>query len=350
MQRSAHRHCALLVRIVPLLCPLLCLYLALATPAPAQESGQKLVVAQPSTREASLTAFTRAGTVMTLVSEVAGKVISVNADIGDTIDENGVFARLDDTFTRLELNKVLVQQDKLRSNIAYDAKEVSRYQSLVKRDSAAQSQLDKLELDLALAKHELASMQVEEERLREKLERFIVTAPPHWAVMERYIEPGEWINTGEKLAELGDFRVLIAPFGLSPEEFDWLKRQKGPIPLLVPDLPGGPQTVQASVGRISPGFNPETRKIHVELEIPAKPPLTRGGQRVELAMRLPDAPGTVILPKSAVTYRYEEYWVTRPDGSELKVVLLGKGHSADTVRVTSPDIQPGDELLSHPES
>ncbi len=329
---------------------LLCLFVLLGSvSAAAQDSKPGVVTAAPSTREATLTAFTRAGTVMTLVSEVAGKVVSVNADIGDTIDASGVFARLDDTFTRLELDKVLVQQEKLRSNIAYYAKEVSRFQELVKRDSAAQSQLDKLDLDLALARHELDSLEVEEQRLREKLERFIVTAPPHWSVMDRYVEPGEWINTGEKVAELGDFRVLIAPFGLSPDEFDWLKAQNGSVTITAPDVPGGAQTVEARVGRISPGFNPETRKIHVELEIPSEPPLTRGGQRVELSMRLPDARDTVLLPREAVSYQYDEYWVTREDGTEVKVVLLGEG-PGNTVRVTSPEIRPGDTFLVGPDA
>ncbi|MFW5734698.1 MAG: efflux RND transporter periplasmic adaptor subunit, partial [Oceanidesulfovibrio sp.] len=289
MRSSAGRNMVRRIRALLLLCLLFVLGVAAAR---AQDSDPRVVTAQPSTRAVSLTAFTRAGTVMTLVSELAGKVLSVHADVGDAIDSSGVFARIDDTFTRLELDKVLVQQEKLRSNIAYYSKEASRFQELVKRDSAAQSQLDELELNLALARHELEGQKVEEQRLREQLERFIVVAPPHWEVMERYVEPGEWINTGEKVAELGDFRVLVAPFGLSPEEFYWLKDQNGTVTLTAPDVPEGPQAVQAQVGRISPGFNPETRKIHVELEIPAAPPLTRGGQRVELSMRLPEARDT----------------------------------------------------------
>lgn len=342
MHCATGRSYARRLRILPLLC--LALFLGV-TPAFAVDSVPQVVTAKPSTREATLTAFTRAGTVMTLVNEVAGKVLSVNADIGDTIDESGVFARLDDTFTRLELDKILVQQEKLRSNIAYYAKEVGRFQELVKRDSAAQSQLDKLELELALARHELDSLDVEEQRLREQLQRFIITAPPHWSVMERHVEPGEWINTGEKLAELGDFRVLVAPFGLSPGEFDWLMTQNGSVSITAPDVPGGPRTIEARVGRISPGFNPETRKIHVELEIQAQPPLMRGGQRVELSMRLPEARDTVLLPRAAVVYKYDEYWVTREDGTEIKVVLLSEGPDS-TVRVTSPEIKPGDTFLT----
>ncbi|MFW5735371.1 MAG: efflux transporter periplasmic adaptor subunit, partial [Oceanidesulfovibrio sp.] len=53
---------------------------------------------------------------------------------------------------------------------------------------------------------------------------------------------------------------------------------------------------------------------------------------------------TVLLPRQAVVYRYEEHWVTREDSSELKVVLLGEGPGG-TLRVSSPEIRPGDTFL-----
>ncbi len=323
---------------------LLCLSCFVApTPHAAAAEPHPVATAQPSTRSVTLVGFTRAGAVMTLVSELAGKVLEVRADVGDVISRTGVYAVLDDTFTRLDLEKVLVEQARLRSNIAYFTKETRRYQELVTRDSAAQAQLDELQLQLEEARHQLDALQVEQERLEEQRARFVINAPPGWTVMERRIEPGEWVNVGEPLGELGDFRTLVVPFALTPEEYEWLMNQRGPIALTMPDATEPPGQVTASVGRISPGFNPETRKIHVELEIPAQDAVRRGGRRVTLAMRIPDARDTVLLPPETLQRRYDEYWATREDGEEFKVVLLGEGPDG-LVRVTAPNVRAGDRF------
>jgi len=324
----------------------LCLGLALpagAAPPAAEKApgGARTAVALPATRPLVFSGFTRARAKLRLVSEVAGRCQKVNYDVGDTIGPQGVFAVLDDTFTRLDLKYNQVEQKRLVSRVAYLDKDAQRYRNLVKRGSEAPSKLDRLDEELTQARLQLDALKTQAAILRERLSRHVIKAPPGWRVIERRVEPGSWVAAGGQVALLGDFRTLLVPLALSPDEYAILARQSGQIMVLLPHLG---VKVPAKLERLSPAFDPVTRKIAVELELGPKLTYKRGGLRVELILTAPDPSGAVLLPPAAVTERYQENWVTREDGKSLRVVVLGPG-PGDTLRVSAPQLKPGQKYL-----
>ena len=313
------------------------------SPEPAARSTDTFV-AQSAARRSALTGFTRARSSMTLVTEESGRVESVAADVGDTLGGDGVFARLDTTFIRLDLATNRTDQQRLKSDLDYNRKELERYEALVKTKTAAQSTLDSNVRAHQAALQQLRAKQVEERVLVERLKRFTLTGPAGWKVVTRYIEPGEWITTGEKVAELGRFDVLLVPFALSSQEYKALKEMGDNVELRLTDMD---KTVTAKVARVSPGFDEETRKINVDLEITQGDFEFRGGLRTELVIDLPDPGGAVVVPKSALVKAYEEYFLLTPDGERVRVVLLGSADKGMR-RVTGEDVRPGDSFLLKP--
>lgn len=313
--------------------------------SPKERSGStETFVAKPASRRSTLTGFTRARNAMTLVSEESGRVQSVRADVGDTLSEDGVFAQLDTTFIKLDLAGNRADQQRLKSDLDYNKKEMERYQALVKNRNAAQSTLDSNVRAHQSALQQLRAKQIEERVLIERLQRFSLVGPPGWKVITRYIEPGEWITTGEKVAELGRYDVLLIPYALTSGEYRALKEMGEVVTLRLADLS---MDVQAKVARVSPGFDAQTRKINVDLEISEGDFEFRGGLRTELAINLPDPGGAVIVPRSALIKAYEEYFLMTPDNERIRVVLLGSGPDG-TRRVSSPDVRAGDVFLLEP--
>ncbi|GEM_PF-257726 len=317
-----------------------------ATPdtKPVKPASTETFAVREAARTATLTAFTRARSTMTLVSEVSARVERVRADVGDTLGKGGVFAQLDNTFIRLDLEKNRADQKRLKSDVLFYGRERERYGNLVKSRTAAQSTLDSHERDHDMALQQLKGLQIEERRLEEQLSRHTLRGPEGWKVIERSIEPGEWVNTGEKVAELGRYDVLLVPFALSSTEFAALKALGDSVPLNLPDTGG---SVQALLERVSPGFDPETRKINVDLQISSGNLPFRGGVRTELVLDLPDPGGSVLVPSSALLKAYEEYFLVTPDGNRVRVVMLGSAPGG-LMRVTSPDVRPGDRFLKFP--
>ncbi|MFW5836680.1 MAG: HlyD family efflux transporter periplasmic adaptor subunit [Desulfovibrionaceae bacterium] len=162
--------------------------------------------------------------------------------------------------------------------------------------------------------------------------------------LERFAEPGEWVSAGQHAATVGDFRTLLVPFALTAKEYGWLKAHAGELTLRAP---GSGRAVPASIERVSPDYDPQTRKIRVELEVAEGLDEMRGGIRMELDFRSEDPVGAMLLPHNALMERYEEFFVVTPEGERVKVVYAGT-EPGGLVRVMAEELQPGDKVRLHP--
>jgi len=308
------------------------------------EASPAAVEARLAEREITLTGFTRPRATLAVIAETSGRVLEVVWDIGDTVGDAGVFTRLDPTFIQLELEANQVEQSRLRARIDYDEREAGRYRTLTDKGSASRSRLDTVEHTLRDNRFALRALAVAEKTLEERLARTQVTGPAGWRIVDRRVEPGQWVNVGEVLAKAADFRALLVPFALAPTQYAALERLGDTLGLWLPHLG---REVTAEVYRVNPDFDPETRKIEVDLRITGPVPEHRGGLRAQLRLPVPQGGNTVLLPKTAVESSYEEHWVTRADGQRIRVVLLGNGAGSDRnlLRISSPRVQPGDRFL-----
>jgi RND family efflux transporter MFP subunit len=307
----------------------------------AEPAADRLCTAAMATHPVTLTGFTRARAEMPLVSQLTERLTEVKAEVGEPIGPEGVFARLDQTYAELDLKKILIEQDRQTSKIAYLEKEVQRLRTLFEKQAASEAKLDALQQDLAQAQLAHRSLQNGEQRAREHLRRHTITAPPGWLVSRRYSEPGEWVVAGAPLAEIGDYRTLLVPLAVSQDEYNRIKSRTTRLTLRLPEYS---LTVAARLHRVSPGFDPQTRKLNLEIRISAAPPEQRGGIRAELDLELPDPAGALLAPTSAVSNRYDSSWLTRANGETVPVIVLGPGLRPDTLRISARKIKAGDQF------
>lgn len=321
------------------------------------QGADGLVAIEPAVRNVNLVGFTRARRVVGIVSEEAGRVLSVGADIGEPIGKDGVFAKLDTTFINLEIAANQTSQKQLQSEIKYLLKETKRRYSLLKKKTVSQSVVDEFQQKLDQARLRLQALEVEEKNLKERRKRFRIPAMPGSLVMERAVEPGKWVTTGETLGKVGEYKTLLIPFALTAAEFDALKKTEN-LCVVLPDinpalgeepdptLPQGGLCVDARIERVSPEFDPETRKINVDLAVDQGLTLRRGGLRSVLSLSMPDPSGTLMVPEGAVQARYEEHFVQRPDGTRVRVQYLKTEDGM--ARIRSRELEPGDLIRAMP--
>ena len=160
-----------------------------------------------------------------------------------------------------------------------------------------------------------------------------------WLVIDRTIEPGQWVREGEIVAHIGDYSRLIVQISLTEQELASLK-QKDKIELLLTEHQ---LKVPAKIEHVSPSFNEDTRKIQVDLSVKEGLPEYRGGIRVELSFDIPSSEHEFAIPLKALDQRFEEYWLQRKDGKSIRVNLLGEQKDGK-VKVKSPDIKTGDQF------
>lgn len=300
----------------------------------------------PAQQQVLLSGFTRARAVLDITAEVTGRCLDVRADIGEPIKQDGVFAVIDSILIRLELQANEVSSRQVRRKILYERQQVERYRRLLSSKSSSKARLDELVLQLDQSELKLEQLQVEQKRLEELLSRHQVKAPVGWRIIERHLEPGQWIAAGKILAKAGDYRTLLVPLAVTPAELASLKGKK----IIGLHLPGDNIDGHGTLYRVSPGFDPRTRKISLSilLDQPTydKISLKQGGIRVEVPILMPDPMHGFLVPAPALTERYEENRLTRPDGSQVRVIVLGPATGPDNnrqwFRVTSPKLKTGD--------
>ena len=323
---------------------ILCLVILLASVEYAY--GAKTFVAAPANRLVHMTGFTRPRTVVTISSEEDARCIKVYADVGDAIGRDGIFARLDPTFIDLDIKRNRDRQQANESAVVYYRREVSRYAKLIEQKHAAQTTLDALERDLQNSLEDADALQVEEDILRERKKRHFILAPPGWKVIERYIEPGELVRSGDELAVLGNFNKLLVPLALTPSELLTLREMKK----IVVELPELNETVEAYIENISPDYDPSMRKITVDLALRSFPIENRGGIRADIIIPMAEPKGVVSVPASAILEGYGEAFLVRKSGEAVPVMVMGDGAKAGTRRVRSDNIASGDVFLLEPQT
>ncbi|MCK4839943.1 MAG: efflux RND transporter periplasmic adaptor subunit, partial [Desulfobulbaceae bacterium] len=319
-----------------IICSLYIAMIALPPASFAKPETDRFFTAELAAHSNTLTGFTRPRASIKLTSQLTDRLTEVKAEVGDRIGKDGIFARLDTTYARIDLEKIRINQTKLVSKISYLEKEVQRFQTLFQKQSAAEAKLDSLRQDLAQARLALRSVENEERALQEHLQRHTITAPPGWLVINRDAEPGEWVIAGNPLAEVGDFQTLLVPFAVSQDEYLWIKQRAKDLRLRLPERN---LTVKAQLHTVSPGFDQQSRKLNLEIKITSDLPEKRGGIRAELTTELPDPAGALLVPVTAVSNRYDSHWLTRTNGQKVPVIVLGRGLPPDTLRVSAAAIK-----------
>lgn len=321
-----------------------CVLLSLSVSSAVLASNDEtLLTARPAFRLIGLTAFTRPRARLPLVSEVDGRIEEVFRDIGEPIGSDALFARIDDTFLRFQLKDTLLEKTRLADQVAFDEREVKRSETLAGKKHIAASQLDRTRQTLSNSTQAFQRAEVQLQILTEQIARTRVRAPPGWKVIERRIEPVQWVNAGERLGEVADFSTLLLPFALTPEQLTALRAMPQPLTVELPELG---IHAPAAIYRINPALDRETRKILVDLALQQPIEPQRGGLRAELELELPD-PDNLLIPKAAVHRGFEEHWVQPQRGDRVTIRLLGSMRidGQDWLRARAPDLATDQPLL-----
>ena len=307
--------------------PLLVAFLIIPISATAQDNLR----VEKARKEVALTGYTRAHTTVTVSSEVSGKILRANYEVGQVIDK-APFAQIDTAFidfqiesTRQSLRSLEINLQKSQSRVGYLEKEFTRIDRLFREQSTAETQRDKAAEDLTQAKLESESIQVHIAEVKttlaelaERRRRHRVTAPQGWIVTDTFVESGEIVAVGTAMGKVADFRQLIIPLSVSGQELAAIRRLPSPFTAYLENKP-----IETAVNWVNPEFDEKTRKLNIELIVPSYRGQKRGGLLFSLPLEI-ETEGLRV-PKAAVINRYENPRVRiQSTGEEVRVMILAE--------------------------
>lgn len=313
-------------------------------------ANDALVIAQ-AYKEIRLYGYTRADKTMVLSSEISGKILRINYAIGETIDTKPFF-EIDTTFvdfelqsTRLSIAKLQTNKRQVQSKIDFLTKVYNRLKLLnaegkepEKNKDAALQKLEQAAFEQIHTQQQQLALEITLNELQERKSRYAIFVPQGWVVTQKLVEVGEYIQGGQRLAKVSDYRRLIVPLAVSGEELAVIEALSSPFTSFVNSKP-----IATTLKWINPEFNESSRKLNIKLEIVAKLPSSRGGLRIELPLQLKTE--GLLIPKDAVSNRYENPRImVKESGQSVPLLILGESGN-HLIVAEDKRLHPGMELV-----
>lgn len=251
-----------------------------------------------------------------VAAEVAGRVLTVNVEVGDTVRAGQPLVVLDSEDYRLRRGAAQAEIGRLEALIAQQERLVARYETLAESDFFARNALDDAQAQLEALRSQRAAARTRLAEAKRNLARGRVLAPIGGAVSARMVNVGDYVAVGAPIVRLSTNRLLRVTLPY-PESLADVLRPGLPVRLRSPTVPD--TVVEATVSEIRPTVGVSNRALLVLVDLP-NPGGWKPGASVDGEVILDRRPQALTVPETAV--------VLRPAGPTVYVIEGDKARAA----------------------
>jgi membrane fusion protein (multidrug efflux system) len=262
-----------------------------------------------------------------LVSEIAGRVISIGFQEGGNVNAGQVLLRIND-------DEVQAQLRKAEANLKLAKDDENRKKQLLEVKGISQEQYD-------AAQAQLAGIQAEADELRARIAKSTIRAPFSGKVGLRSVSEGGFVGSNAMIAKLQQVDPIKVEFAV-PERYG---RAMQPGTVIGFTLEGDTAIYHGEVYAIDPSVDATTRTVKVRARSNNKEGHLLPGSFAKVDVKLEQMTDALVVPAEALV----------PDIQGQKVLVIKNGkvmshrvqtgiRSSNNVQLTS-GVQAGDSVL-----
>ncbi len=265
-----------------------------------------------------------------VVPSAPGRIDKIYVEVGSKVNKGDKLFLMDRT-----------QLYQLKLQLANQAKDLGRIDTLLQTGSAKQQQYDQMKTQYDVTKTNVDFME----------DNTLLRAPFNGVITGKYFENGE-MYTGTPTTQTGRAAVVTVmqvnplkiSLNISEQYYPLIKN--GMNAEVTSDVYGN-RKFKAKVNLIAPTINPATRSFEVELELQNNDNLLKPGMFVRVSMDLGEVdtfvvPANTVLLQEGTDIRY--VFLAKGDTAERLEVKLGKRFD-DKLEIISSGINEGDKLI-----
>ena len=199
-----------------------------------------------------------------LTSQITAEVLKVAVKIGDVVKKGDLLALCDDRLIQatLQANRAYVASNNIK--IRDETRQVQRYTALQQKDMGTPLELEKSEMALADTQEALAKATLSLRQAEIDLEHVRMNSPLDAIVLERLINPGEYVHREQVVMKLGALNNVLLAAKITEEKMHSV--QLGlPAEASFPAFPG--ERFEGKVVKIDPNIDPVTRTFTAYIQI-----------------------------------------------------------------------------------
>lgn len=284
----------------------------------------------------SLTGALKAKEQVDVNPRIAGRVIKIDVDTGQSIARGALIAVIDDDEIAQQLERskaaiaVAVASIAQREAELNNARiELDRKKQLVEAGLLSRIELDALDTryrvaqsQLELARAQRRQSEAEQRELAIRQSQTRVVSPIAGVVARRHVDLGAMVNSATPVATVVSVSPMVINANVSERDISRI-RPGAPVTVTIDSLPG--QQFNGRVMRIAPLLDPQTRNGLVEIEIPNRDGSLKGEMFARIELDLGSERETTLLPRDALVYRGEQpgVYIIESDLAKFRAVETG---------------------------
>jgi RND family efflux transporter MFP subunit len=276
----------------------------------------------------STTATLEAPQEANVVTRISGLIENIKVEEGDRVVKGQLLAVIDAKRQKYELARS-------QAEVEIIEQELNRLKKMSNQEFFSADSMAKLEYNLqaAIAKRDLAALQVQESLIRSPIEGVIAT---------RFVKAGNMAKEFDKLFYVVNQDELYGIVHLPEQQLESLKiGQDAQIFANKQTL----DTVHAKVLRISPVVDAKSGTFKVTLSVPNSDAKLKAGMFTRVELRYDTHNNVITVPYNAVVNQDNEFALYVIDGTSVNRRSISLGYrEADTVEVLS-GIEPGEQIV-----
>lgn len=245
----------------------------------------------------------------TIPSEVAGKVIELPVDEGTkVVGGETLLARIDDTWTKLDVAKIATQIAEKEARLAFERDELRRYESMLKDDAVPLSEAEQERTLIKELEASLSQLNVILEETQERISRLEIIAPFDGSVVAKHAEVGEYVPIGSQIVDIVSTGRIDARMMVPEESLPLLDVGKE-LDIVVDSLG---LELRGKVFSINAQGSVGSRTFPVRVELDDQNGKLLPGMGVSVFVPVMRESAELLVPRDAV--------LTKPDGSTIWVL------------------------------
>jgi RND family efflux transporter MFP subunit len=290
---------------------------------------------RPITLRRSFTGTLEARADFVISPKIDGRLVKLEADLGDRVSRGQIVARLDDAeyrqdVARAEADLAVAHANlqEARSQLVIAERELARIEKLSKRGVSSVSQRDVAKADqLAKQAHvqvtqaQLSRAEAELESARIRLGYTQVKAV--WqqgndtrVVAERFLDEGETVSTNAPLLRIVELNPITAVFYATERDYALLQTGQR-VEISTDAYPD--KIFNGRIDRIAPVFREDTRQARVEVSVDNPATELKPGMYARASVVLASVPSATVVPHQALVTRERKkgVFVVSPDDKHV---------------------------------